>query len=286
MNHSRIFLAALAGAAVFATAGFIGFNDGFAPDAELLPEWQAHNPASETGIEYDSWENILSRHVHTDNTGVARFAYGAVTEKDKQALDDIIEIWSALPISDYSRAEQLPYWVNLYNALTVRLVVEHYPLDSIQDIDISPGLFSSGPWDAELVTVEGRALSLNDIEHRILRPIWDDARLHYALNCASVGCPNLRAVPWRAADMDAALDAAARAYVNDARGFHIDASGNAIVSKIYAWFVEDFGGDEAGVLKHLRTYAEGETAEKLENTESLHASAYDWRLNMHPAPTN
>ena len=296
MKHSRIFLATLylwhkaraklavglTGVVVFSSAGFLSFNDGFAPDAELWPEWQAHDPASEADIEYDSWERILSRYVQTDDAGVARFAYGAVTPEDRQALDNTIDVWSTLPISEYSRAEQLPYWINLYNALTVQLIIEHYPVASIQDIDISPGLFSSGPWDAERITVEGRALTLNDIEHRILRPIWADARLHYALNCASVGCPNLRAVPWRAADMDAALDQAAAAYVNHWRGFHIDDAGHPIVSKIYAWFVEDFGGDQISVLAHLRQYAAGETAATLGGVESLHGSAYDWSINAYP----
>ena len=284
MSGFRPFLAALAGVAVFAAAGFIGFSDGFAPDAEPWEAWQAHDPASGADVGTGAWGDILSRYVRTDGAGVARFAYGAVTPGDRQALNDTIAAWSKAPVSTYSRDRQLPYWINLYNALTVQLILEHYPVDSIQDIDISDGFFSSGPWDAERIAVEGRVLTLNDIEHRILRPIWRDARLHYALNCASVGCPNLRAAPWRAEDMDAALDAAARAYVNDPRGFRLDAEGRAVVSKIYAWFVEDFGGDEAGVLAHLRAYAEGESAARLQGLESLHASAYDWSLNAQPAP--
>ena len=281
MTRLRSLFAVLA---VFASAGFIGFNDGFAPDADLWAEWQAHDPASEASIDAGAWPGILSRYVHTDAAGVARFAYGAVTPEDRRALDETIAAWSRVQISDYARAEQLPYWINLYNALTVQLILQHHPVDSIQDIDISGGFFSSGPWDAERIAVQGRALTLNDIEHRILRPIWNDARLHYALNCASVGCPNLRAAPWRAAGMDAALDAAARAYINDPRGFRIDAGGKAVVSKIYAWFVQDFGGDEAGVLAHLRAYAEGESAVRLAGLDSLDASAYDWSLNVHPAP--
>ena len=75
------------------------------------------------------------------------------------------------------------------------MVLEHYPVKSIRDIDISPGFFASGPWGAKLATVEGEKISLDEIEHRILRPIWKDPRIHYAVNCASLGCPNLQAVP-------------------------------------------------------------------------------------------
>ena len=234
-------------------------------------------------METDAWAELLVRYLHTDAEGVARFAYGDVAAEDRQALDAMLADWAAIPIKQYSRVEQLPYWINLYNALTVALILEHYPVDSIQDISF--GLFGGGPWDAERITVEGRALTLNDIEHRILRPIWRDARLHYALNCASVGCPNLRAAPWRSEDIEAALDEAARVYVNHPRGFHIAADGRAVVSKIYAWFIEDFGGDEAGVLAHLRAYAEGETAARLETLDSLDESVYSWALNAHPAPS-
>lgn len=283
MNLPRALSVVLVGASILATAGFVGFSDGFAPDAELWEEWQAHDPNSPAQVETDAWGELLARYLHTDADGVARFAYGDVAEEDRRTLDAMLADWAAIPIAQYARAEQLPYWLNLYNALTVALILEHYPVDSIQDISF--GLFGGGPWDAERITVEGRALTLNDIEHRILRPIWRDARLHYALNCASVGCPNLRASPWRSEDMEAALDEAALLYVNHPRGFHIAADGRAVVSKIYAWFIEDFGGDEAGVLAHLRAYAEGETAERLETLDSLDESAYDWALNAHPAPS-
>ena len=105
------------------------------------------------------------------------------------------------------------------------------------------------------MTVEGEQLSLDDIEHRILRPIWRDPRVHYALNCAAVGCPNLQPghsaaaisiTPWTWPPCD---------YVNDPRGMRIE-DGRLHVSSLYVWFVEDFGGDEAGVIRHLMAYAE------------------------------
>ena len=279
MIFSRPFLAVLA--IVFTSMGFIGFGDRFAPDAELWAEWQAHDADANVTLNYDNWDVLLSRYLATDGDGVARFAYGDVTAQDRAALDALLEEWSAVAISEYSREQQLAYWINLYNALTVQLILESYPVDSIQDI--KSGFLGKGPWDGERIEVEGVALTLNDIEHRILRPIWQDARLHYALNCASVGCPNLRERAWRAESIDADLDAAARAYINDPRGFRIDAEGNAIVSKIYAWFVEDFGGDEAGVVAHLKAYAEGATLERLEGLESLADTDYDWSLNASAA---
>ena len=87
----------------------------------------------------------------------------------------------------------------------MKVVLDHYPVDGIRDIDISPGLFAGGPWDKKLVEIEGDDVSLNDIEHRILRPIWRDPCIHYAVNCASIGCSNLRPTAFTAANAERCL---------------------------------------------------------------------------------
>ena len=138
--------------------------------------------------------------------------------RNKRRLNSYVAGLTAIPISRYNRSEQRAYWINLYNALTVKLVLEHYPIGSIRDIDISPGLFADGPWKRKLVEVENEVLSLNDIEHRILRPIWRDPLIHYAVNCASVGCPNLLTMAFTAANTDDLLNAAALDYINSPRG--------------------------------------------------------------------
>jgi hypothetical protein len=160
---------------------------------------------------------------------------------------------AAIQVSGLSRQEQLAFWINLYNALTIDIVLAHYPVRSILDIDISPGLFARGPWDKSLIQVEGEALTLNDIEHRILRPIWNDPRIHYAVNCASVSCPNLQNRAFTGATVERMLDSAATAYINNQRGARIE-GGQLIVSKIYDWYQEDFRGSARGVIAHLRSY--------------------------------
>ncbi len=129
-----------------------------------------------------------------------------------------------------------------------------------------------------LIEVEGEAVSLNDIEHRILRPIWRDPRVHYALNCASIGCPDLRAAAFTAENAEALLDTAARAYVNHPRGARVE-NDRLTVSSIYAWFREDFGGTEAGVIAHLKRYAGPELAKALETATDIGGYEYDWALN-------
>lgn len=253
-----------------------------APKADLWPYWQAHDEASERTVDHSAWGDFLNAYLVQDKDGINRVRYAAVTDADRAALDAYIRGLADTTVTGLSRDEQFAYWVNLYNALTVHVVVDHFPVDSIRDIDISPGWFSNGPWDKKLLTIEGKEVSLNDIEHRILRPIWQDPRIHYAVNCAALGCPNLLERPWRAADLDACLQREARRYVNHPRGARFE-NGELIASKIYDWYQADFGGSEQGVIEHLLEYAEGELKERLKkrlkNARDIDDYEYDWALN-------
>ena len=261
-----------------ATTGIASFQALFAPSADLWERWQAHDPASTATIDHSPWDRLLATYVVRGRDGIARFAYGRVTEADRAVLDAYVGGLAATPISRYARPDQRAYWINLYDALTVQVVLDHYPVASIMDIDISPGLFAKGPWDRKLLEIEGEPVSLNDIEHRILRPIWRDPRLHYALNCASLGCPNLAPTAYTAANGEAMLDAGARAYVNHPRGARID-DGRLTVSSLYAWYQEDFGGNDAGIIAHLRRYAAPPLATALAGIDTIADHAYDWSLN-------
>jgi len=249
-----------------------------APAAELWPRWQAHDPDAEARIDHRAWAAFLERYLVQPDDGINRIAYAEVDAAGEAGLEAYIEHLAAVPISTYDRAEQMAYWINLYNALTVRIVLEHYPVESIREINISPGLFSVGPWGAELVEVEGVALSLDDIEHRILRPIWRDPRVHYAVNCAALGCPNLQPEPFRGDDLDTRLEQAAGAFVNHPRGVRIE-DGRLIVSSIYHWFQDDFGADERAVIVHLRGHAAPDLAARLARFDAIDDHDYDWRLN-------
>lgn len=249
-----------------------------APKADPWPHWQAHDPKNLAEIDFGDWDRLLQTYLTPSPTGINLFRYGAVSKADRAALDRLLTVLAGLPISTHNRTQQRAYWINLYNALTIQVVLNHFPVDSIMNINISPRFFSFGPWDKKLLQIEGEAISLNDIEHRILRPLWDDPRTHYVLNCASLGCPNLALSAYRAKDMEAKLDAAAQAYINHPRGVRF-AGDDLIVSSIYEWFIADFGGDEAGVLAHLKQYADPALARRLNSHSQLDDTAYDWALN-------
>ena len=162
-----------------------------APLAELWERWAAHDAASTASIDHSAWNRFLEAYLVRRSDGVNRLTYGRVSAADRKALAQYLATLAATPIGRYNRDQQLAYWINLYNALTIKVILDRYPVESIRSIDISPGWFSVGPWGKKLIRIDGEALSLDDIEHRILRPIWRDPRIHYAVNCASLGCPNL-----------------------------------------------------------------------------------------------
>lgn len=254
-----------------------------APEAELWQRWTAHDPDSQRTVDHAPWNAFLATYVTPHEEGANRVDYEAVTPADRERLSTYIRGLGEIQVSRLGRPEQLAYWINLYNAVTVRTVLDHLPVDSIRDIDISPGLFADGPWGAKLVTVEGEELSLDDIEHRILRPIWQDPRIHYAVNCAALGCPDLIPRAYRAADIETVLSDNARAFINDPRGVRM-ADGDLVASSIYKWFRDDFGGDDEGVIAHLLQYAQGGIRATLETAEDIDGYAYDWSLNGISAP--
>jgi len=222
---------------------------------------------------------MLKKYIIIDDpSGINLFRYKDVSQDDRKKLTGYIDYLQKIRVSSLNRLEQKAYWINLYNILTVKLILDHYPVESIRDIDISPGWFSNGPWDAKLLTIEEEKVSLNDIEHRILRPIFEDNRIHYAVNCASLGCPNLQPVAFTVTNMNEQLEIGAKTYVNNPRGARI-VKGKLFVSSIYVWFQEDFGGNKRGVIKHLLQYAEDDLADALRTYDKRLYDYYDWSLN-------
>jgi len=230
-----------------------------------------------------AYGDLLARYVVAASDGINRLDYAAwtATPADRQALTGFIDDEARRDPASMAPAERFAYWTNLYNALTLAVVLDAYPVGSIRDIKSKGRLFSfkAGPWQTRLVTVAGRQMSLDDIEHKTLRAEFGDPRVHYAVNCASLGCPNLLARPWQAATLDADLDAAARAYVNHPRGVAVVGPGRLKVSSLYKWYREDFGGSEAGIVQHLRRYSAPPLAGALGGSVRIVDDAYDWSLN-------
>jgi Protein of unknown function, DUF547 len=225
-----------------------------------------------------AWDGLLAEYVRAGGDGLNRVDYAGwkANAADMAALNGIVAAFAALPISTLPRPEQFCVWSNLYNALTLQVVLTRFPVRSIRDIKPNP--LALGPWKDKLVTVQGARMSLDDIEHNTLRKQWREPRVHYAVNCASIGCPNLGRRGWRAPSLEADLTSAARAFVNSPRGVRVVRPGQVRVSSIYQWFKVDFGNNDAGVLAHLRQYAAAPLLAQLADARIV-GTDYDWAIN-------
>jgi hypothetical protein len=250
------------------------FDVSAAPKADLWVFWDISDENNRETISHQLWSSFLNKNIHSNSDNNRLLNYKHVSKGDVKVLNDYLSKLKGTDPRTFRRDEQFAYWVNLYNALTVQLILENYPIKSITKLG---GFFSFGPWDGEIVQVAGQSLTLNDIEHRILRPIWKDKRIHYAVNCASLGCPNLQAKPYNALTLNKQLDAAAKEFINADKGLMF--AGNTLVlSSIYDWYSVDFGDFEA-LREHLLFYLEGSSVELLKVFDGDIDYQYDWRLN-------
>ncbi|HAS6066816.1 TPA: DUF547 domain-containing protein [Vibrio vulnificus] len=240
-----------------------------APKSDLWPYWQPSDEQSTIKVSHQAWQTLLDRYLIRQGENTL-FRYAQVSTQDHQALKQYLATLAKQNPLTLNRAEQYAYWVNLYNAITVDLILDNYPLKSITKLG---GLFSFGPWNEEVITINSKPLTLNDIEHRILRPIWNDPRTHYAVNCASLGCPNLQPQAFTADNTPALLDAAAKEFINSAKGVSRQ-DNKAQLSSIYDWFADDFGG-KAGLFSHIGRYAP-----QYQDFSGQIEYDYDWNLNQ------
>ena len=253
------------------------FICGGAPEPEADQFWDVSAEGNTAVIDHSDWQYLLEEYVISDDpSGVNLVDYQNLLEDDKAVLDRYIDQLSSIDPRTYNRAEQHAYWINLYNALTVQLIIENYPAESITKLGASP--LSFGPWDDNIITLAETGLSLNDIEHGILRPLWNDYRVHFAVNCASIGCPNLQAMAFTADNSEALLDQAAGAYLAHPRGARFE-DGTLILSSIFDWYGIDFGDDQGQVLETLSQHAPSAIANELAEYADDITYEYNWQLN-------
>lgn len=259
MRRAAFCLVALA-AALFPAAGL----------ADTASKPQAESPVP---AEHAAWTRLLKTYVKAGSDGLTRVDYAglAASQADRAALDAYIAGFADRDMSAKTDGN-FAAWANLYNAVTVRHIVERYPVKSIKDG------YLTGPWKEVKVQAGGREVSLDAIEHKILRKTWGTPEVHYSINCASYSCPNLPAKAWEAASLNKDLDAAARVYINHNRGVTVTAKGLK-VSEIYNWFEADFGGSKEAVIQHLLSYAEPDLAAKIRANPKIVGYQYDWSLN-------
>jgi len=235
----------------------------------------AQEAATSTRVDHTALDTLLARYV--DDAG--RVRYAAWKRDDDAALDAYLEAMRAVdPSALADTRETLAYWINVYNALTIDAILHFYPVASIKD-KVSP--LGYNVWNDYTIEIAGRKRSLDDIEHKILRKLGEP-RIHFAIVCASIGCPALRAEAFTAAKLEAQLDESARAFFASREHLRIDLDARVVrLSPIFDWFGEDFGGSDAAKLAFAARYVAGDAERSLlgAKTARLEYLDYDWRLN-------
>jgi len=245
--------------------------------SELDERWLKSVETSKEVLDHSGWQAILDDYLVTEtDTGVNLFDYSGLIDDGRESLDEYVNLLAATDPLLLSRAEQKAYWINLYNAVTVALILDNYPLTSITNIKGEVGSF--GPWDNDAVAINGIQLSLNDIEHRIIRPMYNDYRIHFAVNCASIGCPNLATEAYTSATMEQQLDDAAAEYLNHPRGVQLEDE-QLQLSTLFKWYANDFGSSQKEVLDTLGRHIDVDVKNALSQYSGSPAYAYDWGLN-------
>jgi hypothetical protein len=173
------------------------------------------------------------------------------------------------PAASWSDNERKAYWINAYNAFTIKLIIDNYPVKSIKDI----GKASKTPWDINFIDIEGQKYSLGNIEHNILRKEFNDPRIHFAINCASVSCPKLLNEAYIPETLDQQLNKVTEGFVNDSSRNKISI-GSAEISSIFNWFSEDFT-KKGTVVDFLNQYSKV----KINSKTKVNYLVYNWNLN-------
>jgi len=214
----------------------------------------------------DTYRELLQQYA-----GTWRVDYAAwhANRADVEALDSVVAAMEKVTVPALSDAAQQAFYINLYNAAMLQLVLDHYPVDSVTNIRGGFGIFKE-----PLVTLDGRRLSLDGIEKGILLERWDEPRHHFAVNCASVGCPPLRNEPYTAADLDNQLEEQARLYLNSRYGARLDRRERVVhVSALFDWYADDFPGTNP--VTYINRYREP----GLPAGYPVRYLEYDWSLN-------
>lgn len=205
-----------------------------------------------------------------------RVNYSAL-KADRQTLDLYLNELSAVSEAEFNvwpQAQRLSFLINLYNAQTLALIIDHYSVKSIKDI----GSIFKGPWDQPVVHLWGKTMTLNTLEHEILRKQYQEPRIHFALVCAALGCPSLREEPYQALQLERQLEDQTRKFLADQNKNKIDNDGKIIhLSPIFKWFEEDFSKKSGSVLSFVQPYLPEVSSDLSQYL--IQYTDYDWSLN-------
>ena len=212
---------------------------------------------------------LLEKHVTENRVNYDGF------KKDEKLLDEYLIILSKTDAKSLFGNKRFAFYINVYNAFTIKLVLTKFPgINSIKEI----GGFFSNPWNKKFILLQGITVSLDHIEHDILRPEFKDPRVHFAINCASKSCPPLLNQPFESNILDSQLDYQTKKFINDTKNIFVKGD-TLFISKIFKWFKKDFSGNPIIFIKQYASSDLKETLTQRKEKITLKYLDYDWSLN-------
>ncbi len=235
------------------------------------PAVLAAEPAA-APFDHSAYDRLLKKYV--SDKGLVNYKGW---KADQQGLNQYLAMVSKNPpAATWSKADQMAYWINAYNAYTIRLVLDHYPINSIKDIGSKIKIpFVTTPWAAKFFTIGGNKMSLDNIEHGTLRKKYNDPRIHFALVCASMSCARLRPEAYTGTQLDRQLDDQGRDFVNNPAK-NRPAKDAAQLSKYFDWYKGDWSGNGQSVVSWVNKYS----TTKIDNNTKITYLDYNWNLNQ------
>ena len=239
----------------------------------LLFQCSERKPSFKNGaklIDHTKWDHLLNKYV--DSNGLVDYV-GFI--KDSVQLNVYLNNLKENPPDIHtSETEKIAYWINVYNAFTIKLIIKYYPVKSIKDIGSTIQIpLINTPWDIKFIQIQDKKLDLNTIEHSILRKEFNEPRIHFAINCASMSCPRLRREAYIGEKLNGQLEQQAIDFINDSSQNHIEKN-QAELSKIFSWFKSDFTKN-GSLLNFINNYS----SIQIDRDAKISFKDYDWLLN-------
>jgi len=237
---------------------YMGFGANICEKADI----QYEDEYRKAKVNYSIWEMMLKMYIDVKgNVNYKKF------KENEEMLDDFLEVLAETKIDkSWTEKDKIAFWINVYNAYTIKLILNNYPVESIKDI--------RKPWDRKFFIIDGEYLSLGAVEHEILRKKFTEPRIHFAINCASKSCPRIVQIPYTGKNLEKLLERQTKEYINNAAVNDVNKKSYEL-SKLFSWFSKDFKKAEGSVINFINKYS----LVPISNQTNKGFKNYDWALN-------
>lgn len=272
MSNDRLGRSKRSWALMLATLLLIIQSHAFAaPKSKQISFWNDSEEQSSLQIDHSDFDSLLQKYVDTSHvSGVNRFNYEAVTLADKALLESYLQYAQQMDPRQLTRQRQKAYWLNLFNATMINVLLDSSADESVRQL-------GRGVWRKKRLYIAMQKTSLDDIEHGVLRPIYNDPRVHFSMAAGMIGSASILPEAFTGENVEALLEKNTRDFLQHPRGAKVE-DGRLVLSSIFKWYQDDFGGNFDSVKQFIQPYVTGPVASNLASARNAKYE-YDWALN-------